>query len=114
MKTIGIDDSNDIYLTPSGNLAIKSDLSAMGDILVNKAQGNRGELQYDTEKGVDYFNTIFSSPCYPDLFQAQLVATLEDTAEVQAVSDFSAEINEDIYSYSVNIATTYGEVALNG
>jgi hypothetical protein len=114
MKTIGINDNNDIYLTPSGNLAVKSDLEAMGDILVNKAQGNRGELQYDTEKGVDYFNTIFSSPCYPDLFQAQLVATLEDTDEVQKVSDYSAKIDGDVYSYSVNITTSYGEVALNG
>ena len=48
MKTIAINENNDIYLTPSGNLAIKQDLSAMGDIFVNKAQTVRGELQFDT------------------------------------------------------------------
>ena len=114
MKTIAINDSNDIYLTPSGNLALKTDLAAMGDILVNKAQTNMGELIYDTEKGVDYFNTIFSSPCYPELFQSQLLSTLENTDQVLEVSDYEASVDNNVYAYSVNITTSYGEVALNG
>ena len=114
MKTIAINENNDIYLTPSGNLAIKTDLAAMGDILINKAQTNRGELIYDTAKGVDYFNTIFSSPCYPELFQQQLVSELENTDQVLEVSDYEAAVENNVYAYSVNITTTYGEVALNG
>ncbi len=114
MKTIAINDSNDIYLNTSGNLMVKSDLEAMADILTNKAQGNRGGLRYDTEKGIDFFNTIFASPSYPDLFQAQLTAELADTDEVSSVADYEAETNDGVYSYTVNITTSYGEVTLNG
>ncbi len=114
MQTIAINDSNDIYLTASGNLATKTDLEAMADILTNKAQGNRGELLYDSEKGVDYFNTIFNSPCYPELFQQQLIQELEDTDEVTSVDEYTADIDGDVYSYEVKISTTYGELDLNG
>lgn len=114
MRTLAINDTNDIYLTPSGNLAVKNELAAMGDILINKAQTNRGELIYDTAKGVDYFNTIFSSPCYPDIYQQQLVSELENTDQVLEVSDYEAKVENNVYAYSVNITTTYGEVALNG
>ena len=114
MQTIAINDSNDIYLNASGNLMVKSDLEAMADILTNKAQCNRGGLRYDTEKGIDFFNTIFASPCYPDLFQAQLTSELADTDEVLSVSDYEAETNDNVYEYTVNITTSYGKVALNG
>ena len=60
MKTISINENNDIYLTPSGNISIKTDIEALGDILVNKTQTNKGELQFDEEKGIDFLNTIFN------------------------------------------------------
>lgn len=114
MKTIGIDSNNDIYLDNSNNLGMKSDLGAMGDILVNKSQTVEGELIYETEKGIDFFNTIFSSPCYPDLFQNQLLTQLEDTDAVQEVSNYNAKTEDNIYSYTVDIQTDYGKIALNG
>lgn len=114
MLTIGINDNNDIYLDAQGNLAAKKDLDAMGDILINKSQTNRGELQYDSEKGIDFFNTIFGEPCYPDLFQNQLTAELENTEAVQQVSGFNAEIKSGVYAYTVNIMTDYGQAALQG
>jgi hypothetical protein len=114
MKTIGIDKNNDIFLDETGNLAIKKDLSAMGDIFVNKSQTNRGELPYNTEKGIDFFNTVFSSPVYPDLFQNQLLTELEDTEETQRVDNFDGRIEDGVFVYSVDIQTSYGKVSLNG
>ena len=114
MLTIGINDSNDIFLDAQGNLAVKQDIEAMGDILINKSQTNRGELQYDDEKGIDFFNTIFGEPAYPDLFQNELLNELENTQAVQAVSDFTPGIKDGVYSYRVNVKTDYGQIALQG
>ena len=114
MKTIPINQNNDIYLDASGNLAMAQDLEAMGNIFVNKSQTNKGELPYNTEKGIDFFNTIFSSPCYPDLYQNELLSTLEDTEDTQEVLNFNNEVQNNIYSYSVDIITDYGQVTLNG
>lgn len=114
MKTIGINENNDIYLDNSNNLCIKRDLSAMGDIFVNKSQTNKGELLYNTLKGIDFFNTIFSSPTYLDLFQNELLTQLENTEQTQKINNYTEEIKDNTYKYSVNIQTSYGKVTLNG
>lgn len=114
MRTIAIDNNNDIYIDNSNNLAIKTDLNAMGDIFTNKSQTNLGELLYNTGKGIDFFNTVFSSPTYLDLFQNELITQLEDTEETQKVSSYNAQVENEIYSYSTEIQTSYGKVTLNG
>ncbi len=114
MKTIAINENNDIYLDSSGNLAIKTDQAAMGDILVNKAQTNLGELLYNNEKGIDFFNTVFSSPAYTDLFQYQLLKQFEETASVERIANYQAVQKNNIYSYVANIQTEFGEVNING
>lgn len=114
MKTIGIDKNNDIYIDNAGNLAVKKDLAAMGDIFINKSQTNRGELSYNENKGIDFFNTVFSSPTYLDLFQNQLITELETTGNTQRVVNFDGENKNGVFEYSVDIQTDYGKVSLNG
>lgn len=113
MQTIAINDNNDIYIDKSGNLAIKKDLEAMGDIFVNKTQTLKNELLY-SDKGIDYFNTIFSSPSYPDLFQNELTNQIENTESTISVDDFEGEIKDGTYKYKAKIQTEFGEVYLNG
>lgn len=114
MQTIAINDSNDIYTDNSGNLVIKKDLYAMGDIVINKSETNYGELLFNTDKGIDFFNTIFNSPSYPDLFQNQLLSEIKDTDKVIEITNYLAKINKNIYSYKTNIQTEYGDIILNG
>ena len=114
MKTIAINSNNDIYIDPSNNLVIKNELAAMGDILVNKCQTNLGELLFNAVKGIDFFNTIFSSPSYPDLFQNQLITQIEQTDAVERIESYKEEIQNSVYSYKTEVQTEYGEVSLNG
>lgn len=114
MKTAAINQNNDIYLTPSGNLALKEDLNAMGDIFINKSQTVRGELLFNTEKGIDFMNTIFNSPAEPELFQSELVEQLEDTEETESVYSYTSSVKEGVYEYTADIITTYGNITLNG
>ncbi|MBS6552955.1 MAG: hypothetical protein KH321_03315 [Clostridium sp.] len=114
MKTIAIDKNNDICLDNSNNLAVKTNLEAMGDIFVNKSQTILGELAYNQEKGIDFFNTIFSSPTYLDLYQNQLISQLEDTEETQKISNFNGTIQNGVFEYTLEAQTSYGKITLNG
>lgn len=114
MITLGIDNKNDIYINSNGNIVLKHDIEAMADIYVNKCQTNRGELVYNTDKGIQYFSTVFCSPIYPDIFQNQLINELSDTKETIAVSNYNQEIKDGILSYTVDCHTTYGNFILNG
>ena len=113
MQTIAINENNDIYLDNSNNLALKRDLAAMGDIFVNKSQTVKNELLY-SDKGIDFFNTIFASPAYPDLFQNELTNELENTEAAEKVENFEGQTDDGIFKYSAEIETVYGRVALNG
>ena len=50
----------DIYLDDKNNLAIKTGEEALLDVLNNVIRTRKYELQYDMNKGVPYFETIFS------------------------------------------------------
>ena len=113
MQTISINENNDIYIDNSGNLAISQGLEAIGNIFVNKSQTLKNEMLY-SDKGIDYFNTIFSSPSYPDLFQNELTNQLEATEATISVESFEAETKDNIFKYSAKIQTEYGELYLNG
>ena len=113
MRTISINENNDIYIDNSGNLAISQDLEAMGNIFVNKSQTLKNEMLY-SDKGIDYFNTIFSNPSYPDLFQNELTNQLEATEATISVESFEAETKDNVFKYSAKIQTEYGELYLNG
>lgn len=114
MKTISINENNDIFLTPSGNISIKTGVEALGDILVNKTQTNKGELQFNEEKGIDFLNTIFNSPAEIEFFESELINQIEDTDSVQNVYNFESETKNGIYSYKADIITDFGNITLNG
>lgn len=114
MITFGINKNNDIYLNALNNCELKKDLEAMGDIYVNKSQTNTGEMKYNAIKGIDFFHTLFNHSPFPDLFQNQVQTQLQDTLETQNVTEFTPQLKDSVFSYSVKIQSSYGEVTLNG
>lgn len=113
MITLSINNNNDLYLNGS-NIALKSDKEALGDIYVNKVQTVKGELVYNTDKGIDYFNTVFSEPVYPDVFQNQVKNEILGTSQTEAITGYTQSIADNVLSYTANIKTSYGNITLNG
>ena len=114
MQTISINSNNDIYVDISGNLAITQDIYALADISKNKALTNLGEAQYNQQEGIPYFDTIFTDNPKIDLFQAALINTIENTENIERVSNFDYSQENGIFSYKLTEQTTYGEIQLNG
>lgn len=114
MKTIGTNQNNDIYIDSSGNLAILTDINALANISKNAILTTQGEPQYNQENGIPYFETIFTDTPSIDLFQAAQIATLENLENVNRVEEYNYSQANNIFSYSVKIDTTYGEIIING
>lgn len=114
MKTIGTNQNNDIYIDSSGNLAILTDINALANVSKNAILTTQGEPQYNQESGIPYFETIFTDTPSIDLFQAAQIATLENLENVNRVSDYQYSQKDNIFSYSVKIDTTYGDIIING
>ena len=114
MQTISINQDNDIYIDANGNIALTSDIQALSDVCKNKVLTTLGEPQYNQLNGVPYFETVFCDISKPDLFQAAVIQTIENTEHVIRTSDFAYTQNNNVLSYTVKIISDFGEILLNG
>lgn len=106
----------DIYLDDNGNLAIKSDEQAILDILTNRIRTKKYEVQYDMNKGVPYFETIFANTGLLGLWRSYVIEEIERTSGVISVESllYSLDESNKKLSYTCQIRTIYGETSLNG
>lgn len=106
----------DIYLDDSRNLAVKSDEQALLDILANRIRTKKYEIQYDMNKGVPYFETIFANTGLLGLWRSYVIEEVERTSGVISVESLLYSLDEGTkkLSYTCQIRTIYGETSLNG
>lgn len=106
----------DIYFDANGNLAIKSEEQALLDILTNRIRTRKYEIQYDMNKGVPYFETIFVNTGMLGLWRSYVIDEIENTDGVISVESLIYSLDEENkkLSYTCQIRTIYGETELNG
>ncbi len=106
----------DIYLDINNNLAIKSGEDALLDIITNVVRTRKYEIQYDMNKGIPYFETIFSDTGLLGLWRSYVIQEIENVDGVISVESliYSLDESNKKLSYTCQIRTIYGESTLNG
>lgn len=106
----------DIYLDINNNLAIKSGENALLDIITNVVRTRKYEIQYDMNKGIPYFETIFSDTGLLGLWRSYVIQEIENVDGVISIESliYSLDESNKKLSYSCQIRTIYGESTLNG
>lgn len=72
------------------------------------------ELQYSQQKGIEYFDNVFSGTPNYQLFQFQAIQQLEQVSGVVRVVNFAYNVNDGVLDYSAEILTEYGTGTING
>lgn len=114
MQTIATNKVNDIYLNKANNLEISTDAIALANVAKNTALTQYGEPEFNQEIGIPYLTTIFTDTPLLDIFQAATTFELANVENVIRVKNFDYKIEKDIFKYTVDLETTYGEITLNG
>ena len=114
MQTISVNQNNDIYVDTSGNIAMGKDKYALSDICKNKVLTTLGEPEYNQTAGIPYFETVFCDTPKIDLFQTAVIETIEQTDNVNRVTNFDYDQNNGVLSYSLIINSDFGDIQLNG
>lgn len=114
MKTMNVNNSNDIYLDSKGNIAISSKEDALGNIIKNSVQTVLGELIFDKDLGVPYFDSFLSKNPDWELFRYYIIAAIERVEEVNRVYSFDYSTEDEKFSYEASISTIYGDIKING
>lgn len=106
----------DIYLDINNNLAIKSKEDALLDIITNVVRTRKYEIQYDMNKGIPYFETIFSDTGLLGLWRSYVIQEIENVDGVISIESliYSLDESNKKLSYTCQIRTIYGESTLNG
>jgi len=106
---------NDICLDSEGNLAILRDLEATMNIAKCVVRVNTGELQYNQNKGVPYFQTIYQDKSLLYLWTSYLFLAIENIQDVKSIEEFEYSYDEEssTLSYVLSLNTVYGEGKLN-
>lgn len=113
MITIGINDTNDIYLDNSGNISLKSDILAIQDIALNNVRTLYGEVPFNVSAGIPYFDVLFVAHPNIELFKQYVTEEIEKIDGVIEITEFETEIKDGVLHYELTILTKYGEATVN-
>lgn len=110
--------SNDIYLDPRGNISISRDLDAVLQECAQVAKTRLGELVFNTDLGIPFFDTVWAGiPNIPQYTAALRASILNVDGVVEVVSLLAeppTDERRDILNYTAIIRTIYGAGTING
>ena len=106
--TFSVNSSNDLYLDPVGNLAFAYDLSAITQQCQQAAKTLLGEMIYNINQGIPYFQTLWVGVPNVQQYTAALrAAFLAVGGVLEVVSLITSQADND-FSYTAVIRTIYG------
>ena len=108
---------NDIALDESGkNILPLHAQEAVLRALQHRVDTRKYECQYDMNKGVDYFNTIFQKSSLIPLWISNMIEEITNSPDIVSVEYFHPEVNYETQklSYRCGVITSNGEEELNG
>lgn len=115
MNRIGIaldQDTNDLFLTADGNLAMAQDAEAVGQHARQRIQTFGGEWYLDTTCGVPWLAQILGRRYDPALAEAVVKSEILNTDGVTEITAFSVSFDRasrGVFMRSVEVGTEYDE-----
>lgn len=109
---------NDIYLDSRGNISISRDLQAVLQECAQVAKTRLGELVFNVDLGIPFFDTVWDGiPNIPQYTAALRSSILNVDGVIEIISLLAApptDENKDILNYTAIIRTIYGTGSING
>lgn len=107
--------TNDLYLDGYHNIATKTGVDAVLNIVQNALRTLKGEIQLDTTLGVPYFETILQiqSPNV-SVWEGYMISEAKKVDGVTRVNSMRSKIENNILTYEMEILTKYGTGTITG
>lgn len=115
MKAIARSANHDLFVV-AGQLAMADGRIAQGQILEAAILTVKGELQFDIERGIPYFETIFASQKFAPRWRAKAIERTMEFDWVQSVDSltYSIDSHEHTINYTMTVTTNLGTVTITG
>ena len=113
-QTLGINDQNDIYLGPDGNIVLLSGLQAVLEACETASRAQLGEMVLTDQLGIPNFQAVWTGVANLPLWQSYLLNTLQNVPGVLQVTNLQVTRNNGVLKYTATISTQYGTGVING
>ncbi len=108
MKILGENEARDLFVGPDNQLVVRTELEAILQACESTIEAQRGEMQYDTTRGIPTASTIWAGVPNQQRFQFYCLAALRAIEGVIEVRRFVTDIFENTLSYEAEIVTEFG------
>lgn len=114
-QTLGTSkETNDIFLQPSGNLAVLTGQLAVENICENVSKLQLGEAVLQTGLGIPNFQAVWIGAPNIATFQQYLRKALSNANGVKKIISLTTNVSEGSLKYVAKIESAYGLVAISG
>ena len=114
MKTIALNEVNDIYIDKSGNLVIAEEKEALRQICLTATRTVYGELPFNTNFGIPYFDILYTGKSNLDLFRFYLQRIILSIENILSIKSIKFVTNNNQLSYNIIVNSSFGELSING
>lgn len=114
MLTFSVNGSNDIYLSVTGSLAMTTDAGALAQLSAQAVKTLRGELVFDTGRGMPNMGTVWAGTANLPQYEAALRRRLLALPGVRSIVALTSERDGQTFRYAATLRTIYGPVSVNG
>ena len=118
---LAINSTNDIYMDSTNNLAMlfgsssnSAGLDAVAQACTTASQAQLAEMVLFTGQGMPALRDVFNANENIAVYQAALIAALQQISGVLAVQSIVFTKSQNVLSYTAVIQSQYGETTLNG
>lgn len=112
MRTLAVDENNDIYIA-EGLLAIAEGLQAVMQACEQAVKAQFREMVLNYNEGVPTRETIWTSSVNVALYEAYLRTAILGVTGVTSIENLDIDLRDNTAFYIAEIKTIYGEGVLN-
>lgn len=114
MRTIAVNENNDIYIGTDGNLAIVDGLESVKQRCEQAARILKNELPYAQSKGIPFFETPLSASPNLGLYESYLRQQYLGVEDVTGIKYIRFKLDGNELQYEAGILSIYGEATISG
>ena len=111
MKAIKIDENRNPVII-NGKFIFVFDIDVVSQNCDQAMRQQLGELNYDANKGIQYFDNVLTGNPNFQRFESQARTQLSNVDGVTGIDSFIIEFIDNILSYNVVINTIYGKTTV--
>ena len=114
MRILAENAQRDLFKGPNNQLLVRVDLEATLQACASAVEAQRGEMQYDTTRGLPTSSTIWAGVPNQQRFRFYAVEAIRAVEGVTGVKRFDTDIFEGVLEYEAEIRTEFGVQTITG